>query len=49
MTCTPAGQQFREIALEKVGRELAGRRESNRAPKNIPAETGLWVLKMRNG
>jgi hypothetical protein len=40
MTYTPTGQQSPEIALEKVGRELAAWRESNRAPKPIP--TVLW-------
>lgn len=40
MTYTPTGQQSPEIALEKVGRELAAWRESNRAPKPIP--TLLW-------
>ena len=40
MTYTPTGQQSTEIALEKVGRELAAWRESNRAPKPIP--TLLW-------
>ena len=32
MTYTPTGQLSPEIALEKVGRELAAWRESNRAP-----------------
>lgn len=40
MTYTPTGQQSPEIALERVGRELAAWRESNRAPKPIP--TLLW-------
>ncbi|MFN8611837.1 MAG: hypothetical protein U0931_30110 [Vulcanimicrobiota bacterium] len=40
MTYTPTGQLSPEIALEKVGRELAAWRESNRAPKPIP--TVLW-------
>jgi len=40
MTYTPTGQHSPEIALEKVGRELAAWRESNRAPKPIP--TLLW-------
>ena len=40
MTYTPTGHQSPEIALEKVGRELAAWRESNRAPKPIP--TMLW-------
>ena len=40
MTYTPTGHQSPELALEKVGRELAAWRESNRAPKPIPAL--LW-------
>ena len=40
MTYTPTGHQSPEKALEKVGRELAAWRESNRAPKPIP--TMLW-------
>lgn len=40
MTYTPTGHQSPKVALEKVGRELAAWRESNRAPKPIP--TLLW-------
>ena len=39
MTYTPT-KHSPELALEKVGRELAAWRESNRAPKPIP--TLLW-------
>lgn len=40
MTYTPTGHHSPELALEKVGRELAAWRESNRAPKPIPSL--LW-------
>lgn len=40
MTYTPTGQQSPEFALERVGRELATWRESNRAPKPIPTLLG---------